>query len=92
MHTILFVSGMNVPDIRVIHFGVPSTIDEYIQETGKGGRDGELRQAIILRHKYSLSGSVSQKMKDYLSIEGCRHRSLFAVFRASSHKVISYVL
>ncbi len=36
-----------------MHWGVPSTIEEYIQETGRAGRDGEYAEAILYEGKVS---------------------------------------
>ena len=43
--------GMDIdcPNIlRVIHWGTPENIEQYVQETGLAGRDGEISHAILL--------------------------------------------
>ena len=42
-------AGFNKPDIRnVIHYHPPRTIEDYVQEIGRAGRDGLSAQAICL--------------------------------------------
>ncbi len=46
--TIAFSMGMDVPDIRhVIHWGPSDDFESYMQETGRGGRDGETCSATL---------------------------------------------
>ena len=58
---------------RVIHFGPPSDVDDYIQETGRIGRDGV---------QSSLAGSkLSPHMRVYLAnTEICRREILLKSF------------
>jgi superfamily II DNA helicase RecQ len=42
--------GVDIPDIRVIiHIGVPRTLLDYAQESGRARRDGQASEAIIIQ-------------------------------------------
>ncbi len=47
--TCAFGMGVDKKDIKtVIHYEAPSTAEAYIQEAGRGGRDGSIAKAILL--------------------------------------------
>lgn len=79
---------MACPDIRrVIHWGIPTTLEEYVQETGRCGRDGEASIAILYR---GIGGrNATAKVKAYVDNDKtCRRRLLFQEFLLYSESSI----
>ena len=81
MATIAFGMGVDCPDVRqVIHFGLPSDVESYVQETGRAGRDGHAAVATLV--KKSIPGvKRNQDMLEYASNNSkCRRDILFSYF------------
>ena len=86
--TTAFGMGVDCQDIaRVMHWGAPSTLEEYIQETGRSGRNGKPAKGILYvkgRNKYITSG-----MKHYIeNVSTCRRKLLFKNFLMYSESVV----
>ena len=76
--------GIDVPNIRtILHWGPPNDIECYVQETGRGGRDGKGTSAYLYynRRDISQSGHLEESMHAYcLNSTHCRRQLLMAPF------------
>jgi ATP-dependent DNA helicase RecQ len=58
-----FGMGIDKPDVRfVIHAQIPSSLEAYYQEAGRGGRDGDRAYAVLLFHQADIA--VQQRLID----------------------------
>ena len=82
--TVAFGIGIDVPNIRrVIHIGVPYTLEEYFQEAGRCGRDGQPATAAIYYNAYDISTakrSMAPSMREYVKSDKCKREMILSHF------------
>ena len=82
--TIAFSMGLDVPDIHtVVHWGPPNDIECYVQETGRGGRDGNDTHAVLYytNRDIAQNGHVQESMRRYcINSTECRCQQLMTQF------------
>ena len=83
--TIAFGIGIDCPNIRrVIHLGVPYTMEEYFQEAGRAGRDDLPAEAIIFYNSYDTSkakrGLQDCMVKFVKSTSDCKRNIILQYF------------
>ena len=75
--------GVNIPDVRsIIHYAPPSNVEEYIQEVGRGGRDGKRCDATLYFKPIHLS-HCDDHMRKYVKNpeQVCRRVMLMTYFK-----------
>ena len=81
--------GVNAPAItQVIHIGPPSSMENYIQEVGRAGRNGNQSHAIIYYNKLDISEkmtTVEPVIKDYCRATLCYRQLILRYFDFPHH-------
>lgn len=76
-----FGMGIDKPDVRlVVHTDLPNSIEEYFQEAGRGGRDGEKSYAVILYDR-----NDSAKLKKRIRDEFPEREFIFHVYQSLAY-------
>ena len=75
--TSAFGMGVDCRNVRqVIHFGLPESVDMYVQESGRAGRNGAFACAVLVLKKDSRR--IEKNMKAYSeNSDTCRRLFLF---------------
>ena len=74
--------GVVILDIQTLnHYGPSTEIDDYLQEAGRAGSDGEPSNAILYCYPGCTLGHVSPAMRKYvLNNDTCRRSFLLDSF------------
>lgn len=75
-----FGMGVDVKNCNLcIHYGPPSTTDEYLQQSGRIGRDGATSHAVLLKYKRCYQRTkVDTEMKNFCQTNSCRRQVLMS--------------
>lgn len=83
--TVAFGMGIDIPNIRkIVHVGVPHTMEEYFQESGRAGRDGAFATATMYFNAYDImkrkTGGIDVVMRDFVTTKKCRRKVIMTYF------------
>ena len=82
-----FGMGIDKPNVRaVIHLNIPSSIENYIQEAGRGGRDGQKSFSVVLVDESDYYTSEQQLLKTLPDISFIKE----VYFKLNQHFKIPY--
>ena len=60
-----FGMGIDKPNIRyTVHFNIPSSIESFVQETGRGGRDQKVALGVVLYNKQKVYVFTEKSFKN----------------------------
>ena len=79
--TVALGMGLDAPAIRkIIHFKNPTSIEKYLQETGRAGRDGKYAEAVLYYNATDLRanrpGQQAAMVKFCRMTDGCLRQEL----------------
>ncbi|XP_066918687.1 ATP-dependent DNA helicase RecQ-like [Clytia hemisphaerica] len=75
--------GVNIRNIRhVIHVGLPSDVEAYIQELGRAGRDGDQSSAFLFYRPCDIAHNADEELVRIIKNkeEKCRRAALLKCF------------
>ena len=97
--TVALGMGVNIVDVNTTwHYGAPSTLDDYLQESGRAGRSGNQATSIVFwkpvnapLHKdcsSSLNASVAAVRHYLQNTTTCRRMQLLKYYELKSNSLL----
>ncbi len=87
-----FGMGIDKPNVRlVIHLDLPYSIENYIQEAGRGGRDGKKAYSVVLQNENDISSfkrNVVEKIPNIKELKEV-HKKLYQYFHIAKGEKVS---
>lgn len=76
--TLAFGLGVNISDIdMIINWGAPRSVEEFMQEFGRAGRNGRSSMSVLYYHGIDISKTATDnKMRAYATSDTCRRMIL----------------
>ncbi|MDB5201907.1 MAG: RecQ family ATP-dependent helicase [Ferruginibacter sp.] len=69
-----FGMGIDKPDVRVVvHYDVPDCLENYYQEAGRAGRDGQRAYAVLLYEQKEVNGILQMLDLRFPPAENIKH-------------------
>ena len=81
--TTSFSMGLDVKGVNtVVHYGLDNDLEDYIQETGRAGRNpNDKCHAVLMKYKRCTgSKNISADMKNYVTFSTCRRIQILKPF------------
>ena len=86
-----FGMGIDKPNVRVVvHINLPSSIENYIQEAGRGGRDGNKSFSVVLTNNSDITLSSELLKKSLPTVDEIKivHQKLYQHFQIAKGEFI----
>ena len=86
-----FGMGIDKPNVKVVvHLNLPSSIENYVQEAGRGGRNGDKAFSVVLTNVSDIELLKETQSKSLPSIQEIKdiHRKLYQHFQIALGELI----